>query len=688
MTEDASPPSASSRRSRLRAHTTTSGMLLAAAATPFGVVHGVNGSLLHAPRWLQGSAAAFAFLLLIAAFTVMRRPRTGRSVATLGILGTFGLGLPHLSASPLAALAALLATTAALVLLWKVGAPLLELSRLRRRPVHEGQAQGAAIVASAMWLLWLFTGAARSLVDVFVVGWAVVVSGLLSLEWAVRNFTPHRLRAGILLGTLGVATALVPVFWREWWWMMSSFVGSACTATALLRPAPRLEMEQTSWWEPLLGHPERLLVGTFAALCLGGTILLALPQSAATGKSIGFVDATFTATSAVCVTGLIVLDTPVDFSGFGQLVIMLLIQVGGVGIMTFSTVALWALGRRMSLQHEGAVASLISTQDRGRLFATAKRILQLTVAAEGIGAVVLAATFIWMGDGLAMALWRGLFTSISAFCNAGFALQSDSLIPYQHSPLVLHTVGVLIVLGAISPVVAFALPAIVRRSAVPVSAQARLSLSATVVLLLGGFFFMLAFEWNDSLRGLGLADKLHNAWFQSVTLRTAGFNSIDLTLVHPATLTLMLLWMFIGGNPGGTAGGVKTTTISVLVLSVVHAIRGQWSLEVFGKRVPERTRARAIVVVAVAAAMGLVALVSIQLTQNMPARLAVFEVVSALGTVGLSIGGTAELDGIGKAVIVVCMFVGRIGGLTLLMFLSSRRAPTTLGRPEEEINVG
>lgn len=688
MTEDASPRSASSSRWRLRSHTTTSGMLLAAVAAPLGVVHGVSGSLLQAPRWLQGSAAGASFLLLVAALTVMSRPRTGRSVATLAILGTFGLGLPHLAVAPLSALAALVATTAALVLLWKVGAPLLELSRLRRRPVHEGQAQGAAVVALALWLLWLFTDADRSLIDIFVVGWPVAVSCLLSLEWAVRNFGPHRLRACVLLGTLGVATALVPVFWREWWWTMSSFVGPACAAAALLRPPPRLEMEQASWWEPLLGHPERLLVGTFAALCFGGTILLALPQSSATGKSIGFIDAAFTSTSAVCVTGLIVLDTPVDFSGFGQLVILLLIQVGGLGIMTFSTVALWALGQRMSLQHEGAVASLISTQDRGRLFATAKRILQFTVAAEATGAVVLAVAFMLRGDGFAMALWRGLFTSISAFCNAGFALQSDSLIPYQHSPLVLHTVGALIVLGGLSPVVAFALPAIVRRRAVPVSAQARLALSATVVLLLGGFFFMLAFEWNDSLRGLGLVDKLHNAWFQSVTLRTAGFNSIDLTIVHPATLTLMLLWMFIGGNPGGTAGGVKTTTISVLVLSVVHAIRGQWTLEVFGKRVPEHTRARAIVVVAVAAAMGLVALVSIQLTQNMSARLAVFEVVSALGTVGLSIGGTAELDGIGKAVIIVCMFVGRIGGLTLLMFLSSRRAPATLGRPEEEINVG
>jgi trk system potassium uptake protein TrkH len=675
-------------RGRLRPHATTSGMLLAAAATPLGIVHATTGSLLSASRWLQGSAAGVAFLLLIAAVAIMRRPRFARVVATLGILGAIALGTPYLSVSPLAALSALVAGTAALVLLWKAGAPLIELSRVRRRPVREGQGQGAAIMALALWLLWTFTDPDRSLVDTLVVGWAIAWSAILGLEWAFSNLATHRARSIAVLVTLAAGAALTPALRGDWWWMMSAFVGSAAAVAVVARRAPRLEMEQTSWWEPLLGHPERLFVGTFAALCLGGTVLLALPQSATSGETIGFVDAAFTSTSAVCVTGLIVLDTPVDFSGFGQLVILLLIQVGGLGIMTFSTAALWALGRRMSLRHEGAVASLISTQDRGRLFATAKRILQLTLVVEGVGAVVLSIAFAAQGDSPTMAFWRGVFTSISAFCNAGFALQSDSLIPYQHSPLILHTVGALIVLGGLSPLAVFALPAVLRRSPAPVSAQARLALGAAGVLLIGGFFFLLAFEWNDSLRGLGVADKLHNAWFQSVTLRTAGFNSVDITLVRSATLILMLMWMFIGGSPGGTAGGVKTTTVAVLALSVVRAIRGQWTLEAFGKRIPERTRVKAAVVVAIAAITGLAALVAVLLTQNMPTRIAVFEVGSALGTVGLSIGGTAELDGLGKAIIIVCMFVGRVGGLTLLMFLSSRRASPTLGRPEEEIDVG
>ena len=675
-------------RGRLRPLATTSGLLLAAAAAPFGIVHGASGSLLEAPRWLQGSAAGVGLLFVLAAVTCMRRPRFGRAVATLAILGTGALAVPHLTASPLSALLALIAGTTALVLLWQIGAPIIELSRVRRRPVREGQAHGAAIMALALWLLWTFTDRDRSTVDTLTVGWAVAWAAVFGLEWAVHNLAEHRLRAVAVLASFAAAATLAPVLWGNGWWVMSAFVGTAAMAAVAVRRTPRFGIEQTSGWEPLLGHPERLFVGTFAALCLGGTVLLALPQSAASGATIGFVNAAFTATSAVCVTGLIVLDTSIDFSGFGQLVILVLIQVGGLGIMTFSTAMFWALGRRMSLRHEGAVASLIRTEDRGRLVATAKRILLLTVAVEAAGALLLTAAFAAHGDPPATALWRGVFTAISAFCNAGFALQSDSLIPYQQAPLILHTVGALIVLGGLSPLAVFALPAVLRRSPGPMSAQVRLALSAAGVLLIGGFFFILAFEWNDSLRGLGIIDRLHNAWFQSVTLRTAGFNSVDVTLVRPATLILMMLWMFIGGSPGSTAGGVKTTTVSVLALSVVQAIRGRRMLEAFGKTIPERTRARAAVVVSIAALTGLMAVVAVLLTQNMPTRMAVFEVVSALGTVGLSIGGTAELDGIGKAIIIVCMFVGRVGGLTLLMFLSSRRAPPTIGRPEEEIDVG
>lgn len=663
-------------------------MLLASAGVPLGVAHGTTGGFFAAPLWTQLAAGLAALVLLTAGGLVVETPRTGKGLATLGILGTLALGARHLLASPVAALAALVLSTSALVLLWKIGAPLLEFSRVRRRPVLEGRAQGASLLAVPLWFLWLFTEADRSGVGLGAVGWAVAVSCLFGFAATATARGIPRLRAAAFRGVLLVAALVAPALWGKWWWLMSVFVAPSLAGALFLRDRSREDWESTSVWDPLLGHPDRLLVGTFGALCVGGTLLLALPESAAAGHSIGFVDAAFTATSAVCVTGLAVLDTPTAFSGFGKVALLVLIQLGGLGIMTFSTVALWALGRRMSLRHEGAVASLVSPKDRGRLFANASRVLAFTVITEALGALVLTFAFLRAGDGVGGALWRGVFTSISAFCNAGFALQTDSLIPYRHSPLVLHTVGVLIIAGGLSPAVAFALPALLRRSTMPVSAEVRLAVTTTAALLVGGFLFFLAFEWSDGLAGLGFLDKVHNAWFQSVTLRTAGFNSVDLGAVRPATVSLMLLWMFIGGNPGSTAGGVKTTTIAVLAASVLHAIRGQWTLEVYGKKIPERTRARATVVVAIAAASGLVALVALQLTQSMPLELALFEVVSALGTVGLTIGGTAELDGIGKGIIVACMFIGRIGGLTLLMFLSSRRAPATLGRPEEEINVG
>lgn len=663
-------------------------MLLAAVPCPLGVLHATHPRLLEAPLWPKLGAALVGLLLLIAGLAIAHRPRTGRVLSTLAIAGGFGLGLPQLLTAPLSALSALIAGTASLVLLWKVGAPLIEINRVRRRPLLEARAQGAAILSLGLWLLWTLGDAHPSPIDTLVVGWPVLIACAHGLVWALRHVRLQRARAWSLLLALALGAALASAFWTDWWWMMSGFVVPAATIAALLGHRPRLEIERASIWEPLLGHPERLFVGTFAALCAFGAILLALPQSASSGQGIGFSDAAFTATSAVCVTGLAVLDTPVDFSAFGQLVILVLIQVGGLGIMTFSTVALWALGRRMSLRHEGAVARLLSPQDHGRVFATATRVLQLTAVVEGLGAAVLSAGFMLEGDAPGRAIWRGLFTSISAFCNAGFALQSDSLVGYQQSPLVLHVVSALIVLGGLSPLALAALLALVRRSVVPMSAQAGLGLVTTALLLFVGFGLILAFEWDASLRGLALPDKLHNAWFQSVTLRTAGFNSVDLTLVTPATYMLMLFWMFVGGSPGGTAGGVKTTTIAVLVLSVVGAIRGQWTLETFGKRVPSRTLARAISVVVIAATTGMLALLAMLLTQNMPTKLAVFEVVSALGTAGLSIGGTAALDGIGKAIIIICMFVGRVGGLTLLLFMSTRQAQPSIGRPEEEIDVG
>ena len=663
-------------------------MLLAGAAAPCAIVASVSGSWADASTLLQATGAGFSALLLFAALALVRWPSVGRSAATLGILGLVGLSFPHLVTSPAAALSALIVTTSAIVLLWKIGAPLIGLSLPRDRYVYEGQAQGAAIVATVVWLLWFFADRDRTLVDAVAVGFPVLVSVGLAVEWVGRRWRRQPIRAAMLAATFAFACALALLFRGSWWWTMSAFVMVSALAIPLLHARTQLEMGEFSAWELLLTRPARFLLGTFGALSLGGAILLVLPVSASSGESIAFVDAVFTATSAVCVTGLNVLDTGRDFSPFGQLIILALIQVGGLGIVSFSTVVLWAVGRRMTMRHERAVAGINQTEDHSSITETARRILKLTFVSEACGAAILATAFWAHGDELTVAVWRGVFTAVSAFSNAGFALQSDSLVPYQHSPVILHTIASLVILGGLSPVAVFALPKLAQRRRAPLSAYVRLALYSTSILLVGGFLFILAFEWRGSLGELGFFDKFHNAWFFSVTLRSSGFNTIDVDAIQPATLNLMLLWMFIGGNPGGTAGGVKTIPAALMVLSIVQALRGQWTLEAFGKRIPERARTKSIVVIVAAMSLVFVVLTAIQLTQNIPTQMALVEVVSSISTTGLSLGATALLDGIGKTIIIASMFIGRVGGLALLMYLSDRQAPPSLARPEERLHVG
>jgi trk system potassium uptake protein TrkH len=457
-------------------------------------------------------------------------------------------------------------------------------------------------------------------------------------------------------------------------------------ALFVLPMARHPDEERVAWGELLFAHPQRLLVFTFGVLCFVGAMALALPFSSASGKPFAYVDALFTAVSAVCVTGLIVLDTPVDFSGAGQTILAVLIQLGGLGIMTFSTAALGLLRSRMSLIHEGAVAGLFSGSERGYVFEAVKKVLLVTAVAEGAGALLLWLLFWNAGDAPFVALGRGLFTAISAFCNAGFALQSDSLIPYASRPGILHTVAALIVLGGISPFLVVRIPWVITGG--HARAQEKLVLVTTAMLLLSGAVLFALFEWNASLARLSFLDKLTNAWFQSVTTRTAGFNSVDLAQAGQPTITFMLLWMFIGGSPASTAGGIKTTTAAVLALAVIATVRGRATVEVFHRRIPQSTVYRAAAIATVGAASVFLAYMALLLTQKMTSGLALFEVVSALATVGLSLGGTAQLDELGKLVVIASMFAGRLGPLTLFVFLSRKTAHDVWVRPEEEIAVG
>lgn len=441
-----------------------------------------------------------------------------------------------------------------------------------------------------------------------------------------------------------------------------------------------------SLFNRLVDQPARLLVATFAALCIVGGLGVALPWCSSSGATVGVLDAFFTAVSASCVTGLMVLDVSKDLSLGGQLLVLGLIQAGGLGIMTISSAAMALLGRRLSLHQEQVMAQLVSEKNRADLYSALTRTVIVTGACELAGAIGLTAAFWHAGDSLGKAVWRAVFTSISAFCNAGISLQSDNLVGYQTSPAVLYIVSALIIAGGLSPAVIVVIPKWIRGQRT--SVQARISLVGTAALLVIGLLLIALVEWSASLAALAWDDRLHNAWFQSVTLRTAGFNSIDFAALRPATWMVMIALMFVGGCPGSTAGGIKVTTAVVLLLSVVGSLRGRNAAQAYGRKISQATVFKAASIVTVGGLAVVLVTTLLLITQPIPFESAMFEVVSAFGTVGVSLGATTQLDEIGKIIIITCMFLGRVGPLSVFLVLSDRNHPDSWSLPQEEINVG
>lgn len=647
------------------------------------VIPGYDQPTLQTWPWLLEAAQfgpiGFGAAAIGAAAASRRAPGLARLLAVLAIFGMLAVALPWLATSPMAVLLTMIVVTWLLVWLTDfIGAgevAFTEISRLR----------GAVAATGLLWLMVLAAGASGGLV-VFALAISQLVVGV--FQWRIARGTTRSW--GLALSACGVvapstlATMVVPAplftltlsflllvglwFWRE-------------------RERIHDDSDAQLWWlDAILVDPSRTLVATFLFGGVVGGFLLALPIASQTNASIGLLDALFTSFSAICVTGLIVVDTPTVFSSFGQAILLVVIQVGGLGIMTFSTAAILLMGKRMSLKHEITAAALLQTQSRDQMKAMLGRVLMVTAIVEGLGAVLLTAGFWAHGDTFGTALWRGVFTSISAFCNAGFALQTDSLVPYQTNPFVLVTISLLIVIGGLGPVVVTDMWR--WRPGKSLGLQSRLVLWTTAILLVVPSVLFLALEWRQTLASMGILDRVTNAWFQSVTMRTAGFNSIDLAAMVPASYSIMLLLMFIGGSPGSTAGGAKTTTMAVLALQLRSVIRGEDHAEVFGFRLADVTTRRAMGVAFMGFLAFLTTLLALQTTQNIGLREVVFETISALGTVGLSIGATAQLDEIGKVIVMFAMFAGRVGPLTLLMFLGSRAEGRRLGRPEVAIDIG
>ncbi len=437
--------------------------------------------------------------------------------------------------------------------------------------------------------------------------------------------------------------------------------------------------------------PARVVALSFAATILAGTVLLMLPAATAERQGTALLDALFTATSAVCVTGLIVLDTPKHFSTFGQVVLMGLIQVGGLGIMTFSTFLAIALGRRMGMQGRVVMQDLLEEQNIETVKSTIVGILKMTFTVEAIGALVLTWAWYTRGDGLQRALLLGVFHSISAFNNAGFALFSDSLMRYRGDLLINLTVTTLIIFGGLGFTVISGLLEwrFWGKARVPrLSCHSRLVLTTTGILLAGGTLMFFMAEYSKSMADWSWTELLLSSYFQAVTSRTAGFNTIDTASLTDLSLFITIILMFIGASPTGTGGGVKTTTLALLVLSVRAILRKRDQVEAFYRTIPREMVHKALVIITFS--FSLINLFTIALLFTDEARFlaTMFEVVSAFGTVGLSMGLTPSLTAAGKVIIIIVMFIGRIGPLTMAVALGEQPDRARYAYPTERVMVG
>ena len=627
--------------------------------------------------WQVIFAALAATAAVVAALTLNKRPLTGKVSGGLALLSTFSIIAPWLTGNPFTALLGTVTFIgAAFVLLdlpsERVGSkdrdPLLQLLE---------RARWGAFAVLLVSFLGIVTEGTSGAPAVYCLIISFFFAQSLFIHWAFSNKSPWPFALPLTTG--GILAGSYFFSFTDW---LPAIILLLSAASLIVLPRSMLFTERREHLlDILLNHPARILLSTFSALCLLGTVLLSLPIATTTG-AIHLVDAAFTSVSAVCVTGLIVLDTPHDFTLFGQFFILLLIQLGGLGIMSITTVALHAMGRRLSLKQERLLTSMTDT-DHQDLVHALSTILKFTFIAEAAGALVLALLLVFSGEQWPMACRLGIFTSISAFCNAGFALQSDSLISCQGNPFILHVVASLIIFGGLAPATSLLVPRWLsgRSIAIP----ARIALTTTAVLLLSGTFFILAFEYHGILTNLSFADKLHNAWFQSVTLRTAGFNSVNIAPVAGPTLLVMLGLMFIGGSPGGTAGGIKTMSVGILAMTFWAKITNRDNIIIQNRRVHAATIYQAVTVVISGMIVWFVVVLMLTITQQISMRDIIFEATSALGTVGLSTGATPLLDEIGKIIIMIAMFVGRIGPMTLFMLLSNDQLIAGSRSPEARI---
>ena len=448
----------------------------------------------------------------------------------------------------------------------------------------------------------------------------------------------------------------------------------------------------------LTKNPGRTILFSFLFIILLGSILLTLPFAGANSTRLSYLDALFTSTSAVCVTGLIVQDTALRFSFFGKIVIMLLIQAGGLGIMIMSYFASFIIGKKISLSEKLTMSYLLNENDMHKISSSIVKIILITFIIELVGVVLLYFDFVKIFGHSKEAIFYSFFHSVSAFCNAGFALFSDSFVGFKGDFSLNLVISLLIIFGGLSFGVIFnvfeVITAKMKRKIAGEYKLTKLTVNTKIVLIYTGILIFLgtiifySFEHKYILLEKSLGTQYLSAFFQSVTLRTAGFNSVDIAKLQINTILVMMVFMFIGGASGSTAGGVKVNTLGVIVLYLRKVLRNQTNLIIMNHHVRKRTINKAFLLIFLGFIVIFTGVLILSVTENFALEKIMFEVVSAFGTVGLSMGITEYLSGIGKMVITIIMFVGRIGPLTLILALSNKEKSTEIKYPEGYLIIG
>jgi len=433
--------------------------------------------------------------------------------------------------------------------------------------------------------------------------------------------------------------------------------------------------------------PPQVLALGYLVLISVGTVLLMTPL-AVNGEPLSWVDALFTATSATAVTGLVVVDTGTYLSFFGQMVVLTLIQAGGLGFMMLSTLIFLLLGRRIGFRERLLIQQTLNTEGIGGIIKLSKLILFFTFSMEVLGALIL--TLRWAGTyGWGKAIWYGIFHSISAFCNAGFELTGRSMMPFVGDWVISMTIAGLFILGGLG----FGVVAETYRkqSWRHLSLHSKLVYTVTALLLFLGFLGIYLGEFDNpaTLGKLAPDEKVLASFFQAATPRTAGFNSLVVADFRHGTILMVMILMMIGASPGSTGGGLKTTTVAALLAAVKSAVRGQRNVQVFQRRLKTGTVIKALSIIVIS--LGIVLGVTLVLLETEQAGLepVLFEVISAFNTVGLSLGLTPELSPAGRVLLSLTMFVGRLGPLTIAYALTQNRGePQKFNYPEENILIG